>query len=147
MEGARDECPSARESRSRQLRAFISKYKNFKCLWDVRCKDYCNRDIKRSAYNELLVVYNLIKPEATIDDVKKKINTLRSNFRKELKKIHESKRSGAGADIYQPSTWLFEELTFLADLEKAVDSISSINDDTNNVKVRYFIFKNITKEK
>jgi len=50
----------------------------------------------------------VIKPEASIDDVKKKINTLRSNFRKELKNFM-TKRSGAGADnIYQPSSWLFE---------------------------------------
>lgn len=112
-----------------------SKYKDLKCLWDIRCKGYSNRDKKKDAYSELLVVYKLIKPEASIDDVKKKINTLRSNFRKELKKIHDTKRSGAGADdIYQPSSWLFEELAFLADLEKPVDSISSINDDTNNDK-------------
>jgi len=140
MGDARDELPNARECRDQQLRDFISKYKDLKCLWNIQCKDYSNRDKKKDAYSELLVVYKLIKPEASIDDVKKKINTLRSNFRKELKKIHDSKRSGAGADdIYQPSSWLFEELSFLADLEKPVDSISSINYDTNNDKVRYFI--------
>jgi len=37
------------------------------------------------------------------------------------------------------TSWLFEELTFLADLEKPVDRISSIDDVTNNDKVRYFI--------
>ncbi|XP_050548015.1 uncharacterized protein LOC126909621 [Daktulosphaira vitifoliae] len=136
MDDTRDEFPNARECREQQLRDFVSKYKDLKCLWDIRCKDYSNRDKKKDAYSELLVVYKLIKPDASIDDVKKKINTLRSNFRKELKKIHESKRSGAGADdIYQPSSWLFEELAFLADLEKPVDSTSSINDDTNNEKV------------
>lgn len=136
-------CSSAREGRDRQvLRDFISEYKDLTCLWDIRCKDYCNRDKKKCAYDKLLVVYKLLKPEATEEDVKKKINTLRSNFRKELKKIYESKRSGAGTDdIYQPSTWLFEELTFLADLEKPVDSMSSINDNSNNDEVRYFILK------
>lgn len=51
------------------------------------------------------------------------------------------KRSGAGADdIYQPSTWLFEELTFLTDLEKPVDSVSSINKNmSDNNEVKYFI--------
>jgi hypothetical protein len=44
----------------------------------------------------IIVVYKLIKPEATIDDVKKKKNnTIRSNFRKELKKVHDSKRNGS----------------------------------------------------
>jgi len=71
--------------------------------------------------------------------LKKKINTLRSNFRKELKKINDSKRSGAGADdVYEPSSWVFEELTFLTNLEKPVESYSSINEETNNT-VRYFI--------
>lgn len=84
-----------------------------------------------------------MKCDATVDDVKKKINTLRSNFRKELKKINDSKRSGAVTeDTYQTSSWLFEELTFLTDLEKPVESISSINEKTNeesNDAVRYFI--------
>ena len=71
--------------------------------------------------------------------LKKKINTLRSNFRKELKKINDSKRSGAGADdVYEPSSWVFEELTFLTNLEKPVESYSSINEEINNT-VRYFI--------
>lgn len=73
MKDTRDECPSVREGRERQLRVFISEYKNFKYLWDARCKNYYNRDKKKkAAYKELLVVYKLIKPEATIDDVKKK---------------------------------------------------------------------------
>jgi len=41
-----------------------------------------------------------------------------------------TKKSGAGTDdIYQPSSWLFEELAFLVDLEKPIDSSSSINDE------------------
>jgi len=36
-----------------------------------------------------------------------------------LKKINDSKRSGAGSDdTYAPSSWAFEELTFLTNLEK-----------------------------
>lgn len=73
MDDARDEHLNARECREQQLRDFISKYKDLKCLWDILCKDYSNRDKKKDAYSELLVVYKLIKPEASIDDVKKKI--------------------------------------------------------------------------
>jgi len=69
MEDARDEFPNTRKCRKQQLHDIISEYKNFKCLWDVRCKDYCKRQ-KKAAYSELLVVYKLIKPEASIDDVK-----------------------------------------------------------------------------
>ena len=71
-----------------------------------------------------------MKSDATVEDVKKKINTLRSNFRKELKKIHESKKSESGTeDIYESATWLFQELLFLKDVEKPVSSFSTIKEN------------------
>jgi len=120
---------TSRECRDRSiLRDFISEYRQLPELWDVRSKDYCNRDKKNAAYKKLLVFYKVLKNNSTIDDVKKKINTLRSNFRKELKKINDSKRSGAGTDdVYQPSSWLFEELSFLTDLEQPTKSVCSID--------------------
>ncbi|KAL4143320.1 hypothetical protein QTP88_005666 [Uroleucon formosanum] len=57
----------------------------------------------------------------------------KDNFGKELKKINDSKRSGAGTDdFYQPSSWLFEELSFLTDLEKPTKSVCSIDDKVEN---------------
>jgi hypothetical protein len=50
-----------------------------------------------SAYETLLVKYKEMYPDAT-KDVKKKINSLRTNYRKELKKHHQSLKSGTGAD-------------------------------------------------
>ncbi|XP_017475153.1 PREDICTED: uncharacterized protein LOC108365598, partial [Rhagoletis zephyria] len=55
-------------------------------------------------------------------DVRKKINSLRPNYRKELKKIIDSKRSGAGTeDVYIPKSWTFNALHFLNKNEKPVD--------------------------
>lgn len=123
------------------LRDFIAEYKQLPELWDVRSKEYTKRDKKNAAYERLLTIYKGLKSDATVDEVKKKINTLRSNFRKELKKINDSKRSGAGTDdIYAPSSWVFEELIFLTNLEKPVESISSINEETVKDSVRYFMF-------
>lgn len=52
---------------------------------------------------------------------------MRSNFRKELKKIKDSIRSGADAeDVYVPSTWMYEELKFLADCETPDRSKSTV---------------------
>ena len=49
-------------------------------------------------------------------NVKKKFNSLRTNFRKELKKMRYSKKSGAGTDeIYDPTLWYFNEMSFLQD--------------------------------
>lgn len=83
----------------------------------------------------------------SIEDVKKN-NTLRRNFQNELKKINDSKKSGAVTDdVYQPSSWLFEELSFLKDLEKPIKSVCSIDDKVENrdeeITVRYLKMNNI----
>jgi hypothetical protein len=123
---------TSREFRDRVILGdFISECIRSSELWDVRCEEYSNRDKNNSAYKNLLVYYKLLKNDSTIEEVKKKkkINTLRSNFRKELRKINDSKRSGAGInDVYRPSSWLFEELSLLTDLEKPIKSVCySIN--------------------
>ena len=114
------------------LREFISAFQGLPELWDVRSENYMKKDKKSVAYEKLLEVYKSIKADATIEDVKNKINTLRSNFRKELKKISDSKTSGVSTDdIYQPSSWVYYELLFLRDLEKPVQTRNSI--ETNSL--------------
>jgi len=46
--------------------------------------------------DKLLIIFTKMKSNATRNDVRKKINSLRSNYRKELKKILSSKHSGTG---------------------------------------------------
>jgi hypothetical protein len=48
--------------------------------------------------------------------VKKRITGRRTKYRRELDKIKESKKSGAGTDdIYVPTLWYFKEIDFLRD--------------------------------
>jgi nitrogen fixation-related uncharacterized protein len=75
----------------------VSTYIELPALWNVKSKQYHDRDKKNSAYETLLVKYKEMYPDAT-KDVKKKINSLRTNYRKELKKHHQSLKSGTGAD-------------------------------------------------
>jgi hypothetical protein len=74
--------------------------------------------IKKQADEELLVILKEINPNATVQDVKKKINASGTNFRKEKNKIESSKWSGAGKeDIYKnPNCWTFHELNFLGEV-------------------------------
>ncbi|KAK3889672.1 hypothetical protein Pcinc_006238 [Petrolisthes cinctipes] len=59
--------------------------------------------------------------------VAKKMNNLRSAFRKEHKKDISSLRSGASADdIYQPSVWYYEQLLFLQDQETPRQSVTNV---------------------
>lgn len=65
---------TSRECRDRSiLHDFIPEYKQLPELWDVRCKEYSNRDKKNSAYKKLLVYYKHLKNDSTIEDVKKKL--------------------------------------------------------------------------
>ena len=76
-----------------------------------------------------------IDPDANKGKVAKEINSLRSCFRKELKKVNDSKTSGAGADdTYTPSLWYFQELLFLTDQDVPRTGINNLEspEDTNH---------------
>ena len=73
------------------------------CLWRVKSKDYYNRSKKDASYGTLIGKVQEVEPDATRDTVVKKINNLRSAFRKEHKKVIKSQVSGAGAEeMYAP---------------------------------------------
>lgn len=56
-------------------------------------------------------IYKEMFPQANKDDVKKKFNFLRTNYRMELKKHVQSMKSGCGTDdIYQPTLWYYNEM-------------------------------------
>lgn len=74
-----------------------------------------------------------IYPEANRDFVVKKIQSLRGSFRKELKKLDTSKRSGSSADdVYVPSLCYYDLLLFTKDQEFPTASISNIHDTQEN---------------
>ena len=106
---------------------FIELYKSYECLWRIKSKEYSNRILKDKAYVEMVHFVKEIDSSANRETVTKKINALRTNFRKELKKVESSKTSGAGEeDIYVPKLWYYHELMFLRDQELPRSAISNI---------------------
>ncbi|XP_022221747.1 uncharacterized protein LOC111073641 [Drosophila obscura] len=97
------------------LRAFIHTYRDLPVLWDTSMRDYTNREKRAEAYLRLVPIYHYLKRDATVEDVKKKINTLRTNYRKELKVMESAVRSGTH---HSPRCWTFQELDFLRNSEK-----------------------------
>ncbi|KAL3286952.1 hypothetical protein HHI36_001438 [Cryptolaemus montrouzieri] len=94
------------------LTDFIALYESFPSIWSVKSKEYSNREKKGEAYEKLVE----INATATRDTVVKKVNPLRSVYRKELGKVNKSIRSGAGEDeMYKPYLWYFDLLHFLND--------------------------------
>ncbi|CAH2085195.1 unnamed protein product [Euphydryas editha] len=122
------------------LLEFIELFKAQEPLWFIKSKDYYNKQKRNQCYDLLLEKLKSIDPNASRDTITKKINNLRSSFRKEFKKVMASKVSGAAADqIYKPKLWYYEDLLFLKDQEEALDSTSSINDNNDmTVSTRHF---------
>lgn len=109
---------------------FINIYHLHTCLWNTKAKEYSDRNIKNQAYEELIKKCKEKFPNANKDFVVKKIHTMRCSFRRELKKVINSVRSGSGTDeVYVPSLWYYDMLSFIADSEMPRKGTSNIEDD------------------
>lgn len=93
-------------------------------------EDYHNQMKRTGCYEVLLRKMKEVDPSADISKVQKKINNLRTVFRKELKKVESSHASGSGTDnIYVPKLWYYEKLMFLKDQEQPYGATSSSMDN------------------
>jgi hypothetical protein len=74
---------------------------------------------KKEQYEHLLRKYSERFPDVDKNQLIKKFNFLHTNFRKELKRIKDSEKSGTGADdLVEPSLWYFKEIKFLIGQEE-----------------------------
>ncbi|CAG9825739.1 unnamed protein product [Phaedon cochleariae] len=114
---------------------FIRVYREHTSLWKIKSKAYMNKNLKNVGITQLIEVCKQFQiMEADKNFVMKKMQSIRGSFRKELKKIKDSQRSGASADdIYQPTLWYLELLQFTIDQETATDSISNMESSTSEV--------------
>ena len=111
---------------------FIELYRQNECLWRIRSKDYMNKLKKNEAYELLAEKLKEKDSDATIETVKKRINNMRSVFRKEMKKVSESIRSGgSAADVYAPQLWYYSLLLFLKDQETPRKSATNMDEVSN----------------
>nr|CAI5849403.1 unnamed protein product [Callosobruchus analis] len=111
------------------IKDFIDIYRKHNCLWQVKSPEYANKQLRSVAYDELLQLFKTVSDDATIEAVKNKINNMRSAFRKELKKVKESKRSGTSSEqVYIPTLWYYDSLLFTIQHEQYREAISSCRD-------------------
>jgi hypothetical protein len=83
---------------------FIEIYRSFPWLWKKTDPQYHNTLKKENACKILLKKYNEYDPNATKQSVLRKINSWRSAYNKEFKKIKEMEPSVVGTDdICSPS--------------------------------------------
>ncbi|KAF5303597.1 hypothetical protein FQR65_LT08198 [Abscondita terminalis] len=106
------------------ITGLLELYQNKSCLWQITCPEYTNKNLKNVSYKELVAYCQKFYKEADKTFVQQKLQNLRTAFRKELKKVEDSKRSGAGIDdIYVPKLWYFDLLLFTKNDELPRQSI------------------------
>ncbi|XP_018577741.1 uncharacterized protein LOC108916036 [Anoplophora glabripennis] len=116
---------------------FIEVYKSLPCLWQIKSKEYSDRNKKNAAYQKLIEKLKEAKADANRDFVIKKINSLRSSYRKEKKKVSESLKSGAGTeDVYTPTLWYYDLFKFLDHQETPRRPVTNFEDsqDENDIE-------------
>jgi hypothetical protein len=81
---------------------------------------------EKKQYEYLLRKYGMRFPDTDKNQLIKKFNSLPTNFRKELKRIKDSEKSGTAADdIVEPTLWYFEEIEFLIGQEEPCTSLNT----------------------
>ena len=86
---------------------FIELLQGEEALWNIRSPNYKLRNKKQDSIQNIILNMATLGFALDCEQVKKKINNLRSQFRKEYSKLcKQNKKSGMGADeIYTPSLW------------------------------------------
>ncbi|GBP68168.1 hypothetical protein EVAR_23319_1 [Eumeta japonica] len=78
-------------------------------------------------YSELIENAKEIHDNADLAFVKKKIESMRNCFHRELRKAKRSLKTGSSADsVYEPTLWYFDLMHFTSDQEEARHRRSSI---------------------
>jgi hypothetical protein len=95
----------------------------------VECKEQGlqQQNKKNEKYEHLRRKYRVKFPDTDKNQLIKKVNSLRTNFRKEPKRIKDSEKNGTGADgVVEPTLWYFEEMKFLIGQEEPCTSLNTI---------------------
>ncbi|CAG4957111.1 unnamed protein product [Colias eurytheme] len=116
----------------------ISMYRDSPELWDTKAKGYTDKNKRSIALNKITNELKKYDTEFTVEKLKRKINTLRSNFNREHTKVKRSLMSGVMDEVYRPKLWYYNEFEFIADARNTADteflmqrtSVSEIEDNS-----------------
>ncbi|XP_073536882.1 uncharacterized protein [Phyllobates terribilis] len=111
------------------VRELIEMYRSLLCLWQIKSAEYSNRNKKREAYGKLFALFKQHNPCEKVDEtvVRKKIQGLRTVYKKELNNVEKSMKSGASTDeVYVPSLWYNDLHGFTRDQELPRTTVSSM---------------------
>lgn len=136
------------------LAEFIQLYRSFPCLWQIKYKGYKDRLLRNRAYDALVQKLREVNPIADRETVIRKINTLRTAFRREYKKVRSSQRMVQNPrQRYKSSLWYYDILKFVAeqnetspldeerDVKNALVNPTDLSQEEMMVRPRTIFFK------
>lgn len=115
----------------------IDLYKANVCLWQVNHHNYRDRNARDGAMRRIQTSLKKQMTGVTGPDIKNKLHTLRSQYRRELRAMKESTRSNDGGHVYRPRLWCFDAFHFLNDAEEIRDPISVLDFEEEEVRNCY----------
>ncbi|XP_046384596.1 uncharacterized protein LOC124154738 [Ischnura elegans] len=92
-------------------------------MYDTKQARYHNRNARRGVLEKIQELQTESRPNTTIDDIKCKWNSLRTQFMGEINKLKMPSGSGGGSSS---TMWCFESLLFLRDHITARKSFSTM---------------------
>lgn len=111
------------------LGEFIDLYQLEECLWQPKHPDYSNNTVRNKAYDKLVEKLKEVEPNPDRNMVVRKINSLRSAFRREYRKTNAKQN-------YETRLWYYDKLSFIADqnLKRSIGSLGGSNSNGSDVK-------------
>ncbi|XP_049769338.1 uncharacterized protein LOC126108130 isoform X1 [Schistocerca cancellata] len=105
----------------------IEMYEANEMLYNVRHPDYKNRLQRLESYKNIAeIISRDIQPGCTAEDIKKKINGLRTSYSYEKAKMHKSKSGASALAAYTPQVYWFHMLKFLDQATEVDESVCNI---------------------
>ena len=118
----------------RETLLLIELYRQNPCLWNIKANVYKNRNKRVADINKITAELQKSGLCVIASEVRKKIDSIRSQYRRELRKVEKSKKSGVGADdIYTPTLWCFDNLCFFSDGDSLRESVSSMDSQVSHM--------------
>lgn len=98
------------------VEVLIEAYKKYDVLYNSKLPGYQNKHSRKDALDRVVIEVRSVRPQTTVDDVKKKFLSLRTHYGHEVQKVEKSRRSGADAGtVYTPTVWWFTLMGFVKD--------------------------------
>lgn len=111
---------------------FLELYQKYDCLWDYRTDKYRNKDARENALG--CIVKEMEIPGLTIADMKNKIKSIRTMYKKEHSLFCKSIKSGMGTEeLYVPKLFWYKR----ADL--FLNGVTNTRDTSSNLVSILFI--------